>query len=122
VHKGVITCPYFTIEFKKHGHSTEQPRVQACAAAAVALYNRFLLKKEALNVTESPWTDADNNLMRHYVITFVGSQFAIWILRANVNEDDGSWNGTMSLLYEAMCTSSLIVRHHLKSSDSLNHF
>ena len=111
MHKVAITCPYFTIEFKKHGQSVLQARAQAAAAATVTLYNRFLLKKVALEMAKSPWTDSDKNQMRHYVVTFVDSEFPVWILRADIDEDDDSWNGcTMSLLYKAMCISSPIVR------------
>jgi len=110
VYKDVITCPYFTIEFKKHGQSASQARAQAAGAAAVALYNRFLLKQKALETTETPWTELDKNQMRHYVITLVGSQFVIWILQADFDNDD-SWNGcNMSRLYESKCTSASIVR------------
>ena len=110
VHKDAITCPYFTIEFKKHGQSASQAQAKALGAAAVALYNRFLLKKRALEAAKTPWAEADKNQMRHYVITFVGSQFVIWILRADFGDDD-CWNGcSMSLLYESKCTSASIVR------------
>ena len=109
--KDAIIYPYFTIEFKKHGQSASQARAQAVGSVAVALYNRLLLKEKALETTETPWTESDKNQMRHYVITFVGSQFVIWILRADFGEDDGSWNVcSMSRLYESKCTSASIVR------------
>jgi len=53
LHRNVITCPYLTIEFKKQNESAEQARVQAPAAASVALYNRFLLKNKALDITKT---------------------------------------------------------------------
>jgi hypothetical protein len=80
VNEDAITCPYLTIEFKKHGQSDLQARAQAAGAVAVALYNRFLLKQRALRITKAAWAESDKNHMRHYVITFVGSQFRIWIL------------------------------------------
>ena len=113
VHKNAITCPYFTIEFKKQNQSVEQARVQAAASASVALYNRFLLKMEALRITETPWEDSDMGQMRHYVFTFVGSQATIWILEANLDEDkdDDPWNGcNMSVLWLGNCTSESVVR------------
>jgi len=110
MHKEENTCPYLTIEFKKHGQSDVQARAQAAAAAAIALYNRYLLKEAAMNATKKPWTDPDRHHIRHYVITFVGAKFAIWVLLANLGEDD-SWNGCdMKLLYSAMCGSSSTVR------------
>jgi len=110
VHKRVITCPYFTIEFKKQNQSVEQAKVQAATAASVALYNRFLLKQRALEITETPWTDFDKNQMRHYIITFVGEEFNIWILEADFGEDNDSWNGChMSALWQGSCSSDSVV-------------
>jgi hypothetical protein len=77
VHKHWITCPYFTIEFKKHGQSNDQATWQACAAASVALYNRYLLKCNALTVGAEEWTDFDRAQMKHYILTFVGSAYDI---------------------------------------------
>jgi len=109
VYQNEIACPYLTIEFKKQGQSIVQVRVQAAAAASVALYSRFLLKKTALAVTETPWSDSDKSQMRHYVITLVGSAFLIWILEANFGEDGESWNGChMTLLWQANCLSESV--------------
>jgi hypothetical protein len=41
-----ITCPYFTID---------QATWQACAAASIPLYNRYLLKHKALAVKAKEW-------------------------------------------------------------------
>lgn len=104
VYEEWITCPYFTIEFKKHGQSIEQAQCQAAAAASMALYNRYQLKSKALQVLESEWTDDDRAQMRHYVLTFAGSQYGIWVLRAQFEND--MWNGcTMKPVHISRCTA-----------------
>ncbi|XTI84840.1 hypothetical protein V2W45_1303966 [Cenococcum geophilum] len=111
VHQDQITCPYFTIEFKKHNQSVDQATIQAATAAALALYNRFLLKSRALESTKGKWTESDMAQMRHYVLTFVGSQFDIWTLQANRSEVGNSWNGcTMRRQCTAKCISKSAVR------------
>ena len=110
VHNDWITCPYFTIEFKKHGQSIRQATAQAAAASSLALYNRYLLKSRALKVTGGVWTESDKAQMRHYVLTFVGRDFTIWVLQANLCEDN-DWDGcTMRRLYSSKCISSYAVK------------
>jgi len=93
VHDGDwITCPYFTIEFKKHGQSIQQATLQACAAASIALYNRYLLKRRALAVSSEEWTDVDRAQMKHYIMTFVGTDYDILVLRARF-KDSNTWDG-----------------------------
>ncbi|KIX08552.1 uncharacterized protein Z518_03208 [Rhinocladiella mackenziei CBS 650.93] len=106
-----ITCPYFTIEFKKHGQSIEQATRQACAAASIPLYNRYRLKQEALEVETKEWTDSDRAEMKHYILTFVGTQYDIWVLRARFSEDSSTWDGcSMVNICKSSCTSSVGVR------------
>ncbi|KAF1952823.1 hypothetical protein CC80DRAFT_421473 [Byssothecium circinans] len=104
VHEDWITCPYFTIEFKKHGQSVNQAEWQAAAAASVALYNRYVLKTNALGIENRAWTDKDKIQMRHYILTFVGAQYGIWILRASLEND--RWDGcSMRRLCSSRCTA-----------------
>jgi len=106
-----ITCPYFTIEFKKHGQSIEQATSQACAAASVPLYNRYLLKQKALDVGAEQWTDSDRAQMKHYILTFVGSRYDIWVLRARFSEASGTWDGcSMVKICVSTCMSKVGVR------------
>ena len=106
-----ITCPYFTIEFKKHGQSNDQATWQACAASSVPLYNRYLLKRKALAVRAEEWTDFDRAQMKHYILTFVGSEYDIWVLRARLSEDSSSWDGcSITNIYRSMCTSKVGLR------------
>ena len=61
-----ITCPYFTIEFKKTDATFEQAWNQVVAASALALYNRYLLKKTRLEALRKPWTEGNFQPLRHY--------------------------------------------------------
>jgi len=106
-----ITCPYFTIEFKKHGQSIDQATWQACAAASMTLYNRYLLKCKALAVGAEEWTDFDRAQMKHYILTFVGSDYDIWMLRASFSEGSSTWDGcSMKNICQSRCTSKVGMR------------
>jgi len=111
IHKNWITCPYFTVEFKKDGQSADQATWQACAAASVSLYNRYLLKCNALGVRAEEWTGLDRAQMKHYILTFVGAEYDIWVLNALFSENSNAWNGcSMTNIYRSMCTSTAGVR------------
>jgi hypothetical protein len=111
IHENWIIGPYFTVEFKKHGQSINQATWQAAAAASVALYNRYLLKLAALKVKESEWTESDKDQLRHYILTFVSAEYAIWILRASFDITDSTWNGCIvKRLCSSMCTAPAGVR------------
>jgi len=112
VHDGDwITCPYFTIEFKKHGQSIDQATWQACAAASIPLYNRYLLKRKALAVRAKEWTDFDRAQMKHYILTFFGSDYEIWVLRARFSKDSSTWDGcSMMSICQSTCMSKVGVR------------
>jgi hypothetical protein len=111
VHKHWISCPYFTIEFKKHGQSNDQATWQACAAASIALYNRYLLKCKALAVGAEEWTDSDRVQIKHYILTYVGVDYDIWVLRARFSEDSSAWDGcSITNICHSTCTSKAGVR------------
>jgi hypothetical protein len=106
-----ITCSYFTIEFKKYGQSNGQAIWQACAAASMSLYNRYLLKRRALAVRVEEWTDFDKAQMKHYILTFVRSKYDIYVLRARLSKDSSAWDGcSITNIYRSMCTSKVGVR------------
>ena len=107
VHKNWITCPYFTIEFKKHSGSDMQVRVQAAAAGSLALYNRYALRERALKDSRQESGAAQ---VRHYAMTMVGMCFELWVLQANPRGSSGSWNGcTMRKLYGSNCSSKYAI-------------
>ena len=92
-----ITCPYFTIEFKRTGLAVEQAVNQVIAAAALALYNRYQLKARRLAVSAKPWTAKHFKQVRHYAMTFTGYTAAIWLVRlkapADMDFSAVSWTG-----------------------------
>jgi len=61
---------------------TTKVTAQACAAASIPLYNRFLLKCNALALRAEEWSDFGRAQMKHYILTFVGPDYDIWVLQA----------------------------------------
>lgn len=101
-----ITCPYFTIEFKRDGESEDVAVRQVCAAGALALFNRHCLYHEARK--SRPSLDFVN--IRHYTLTFIGHKFVFWILKPTC-DDSGLWTGcTMTRLFGADCTDEYAIR------------
>lgn len=102
-----ITCPYFTVEFKRDGESQSVAIAQVAAAGSLALYNRYQLRKDALTACKRDWNSDDIAPLRHYAITFVGPEFDIWILQVAPVGADGCWTGcTMKKLYGSECTDT----------------
>jgi hypothetical protein len=100
VHNDRITCPYFTIEFKKDGNTVELAQNQVAVAATVALYNRSLLKMERLKLTKKRWTEKHTSSLRHYGVTMHGPVYKFWCIRLKEQEvrepispHDWSWPG-----------------------------
>lgn len=103
-----MTCPYLTVEFKKDDENVNQAQRQASAPAAVAVYNRYRLKQVAIQTDDSrAWTEEDRELMRHYVLTFTGENFDVWIMRAEPQPNgDTAWDGCrMVRLCKSACDS-----------------
>jgi len=106
-----ITCPYFTIEFKKAGESNDRAKLKACAAASVALYNRYLLKCGAVVIGKQKWPDSDIEQVKHYIMTFGGHEYRIFVLRANFASGSNEWDGcTATPICHATCTSMAGIR------------
>lgn len=98
--RGYITCPYFTVEFKRDGQPENVAINQVAAAGSLALYNRWRLHSEAR--IAKPTLPDDTPNIRHYALTFVGSIFVFWVLQPTIH--DGQWNGcTMTSLIKADC-------------------
>jgi hypothetical protein len=101
VHNDRITCPYFTIEFKKDDSTLELAQNQMAAAAALALHNRALLKVERLKVTKKRWTEKHTSSLRHYGLTLHGHKYTFWCLKlkqqhsgaVSLSPKDWSWQG-----------------------------
>ncbi|KAB5581202.1 hypothetical protein GE09DRAFT_1256523 [Coniochaeta sp. 2T2.1] len=102
-----ITCPYFTIEFKRDGQSEDVAVRQVAAAGSLALFNRWYLHSEARKARPSLAENLSN--LRHYALTYVDSKFVFWVLRPTLN--DGTWEGcTMTRLIGADCADEYGVR------------
>jgi len=101
-------CSYLTIEFKKADDTINTARHQVAAASAIALYNRYLLKVDAIaarNMDENKreWRDSDKQQMRHYGITFTGSVWNVWCTVPKTLE---TWTGcVMSKIFGGDCSS-----------------
>jgi len=86
IHNDRITCPYFTIEFKKDGSTIELAQNQVAVAAALALYNRALLKVQRLRLTGKKWTQKHTLSIRHYGITLHGPAYTFWCIKLKQQE------------------------------------
>jgi hypothetical protein len=106
-----ITCPYFTIEFKKTDATVERAWNRVVAASALALYNRYLLKKTRLEAVKKPWTEDNAQSLRHYALTFTGATATVWIVTPKFSSKSGSdsawdWAGCdASELWESNCAT-----------------
>lgn len=66
-----ITCPYFTVKFKRDGEPDDVAVRQVCAAGSLALFNRYSLYASARKVDPKLTDDMSN--LRHYTLTLVGA-------------------------------------------------
>ena len=102
-----ITCPYFTVEFKRDDSDIAVAKLQVAAASALALYNRFLLKQACLDVTGKKWSSKAFNQLRHYGLTFTGEAYAFWCTTP-IKSDDWSWKGCrMERVFQSKCSHEI---------------
>lgn len=98
-----ITCPYFTVEFKKDDSTFTTATNQVATASALALYNRFLLKQKRLKATDEEPSSKDLNNLRHYGLTFTGDLYTFWCTIPTIS-DNFSWKGCkMVRAYQGKC-------------------
>lgn len=80
---------------------------QAATFGALALYNRYRLRKLAVS---DRWAHEQECQLRHYVLTITKSRYKLWCVRPNLQE--GKWNGcNMKKIFVA----SLASRQGVKS-------
>lgn len=106
-----IITPYLTIEFKKTDKTVEQATNQAIAASALALFNRFQLKENYLNIRKRAWNKNHFDQIRHYAITFTGPTAIIWLIKLKEPSDTDfskvSWNGCEAVkIWKSVCSDS----------------
>ena len=100
-----ITCPYFTIEFKKDDSDSLSAENQVASAAALALYNRFRLRRQRFRISQKPWGKRHAQVLKHYGATFMGCTFNIWCIEPKLTEES-EWEGCcMTRMYFGNCMS-----------------
>ena len=92
VRKDRILCPYLTIEFKKDDSTLRKARNQVAVASALALYNRWKLKKDRLDAVKKPWSERHEKVLKHYALTFAGRSYEFWCIEPTLNSQ-GGWIG-----------------------------
>jgi hypothetical protein len=94
---GEAVCPYFTIEFKKDNISYDTATNQLATAGALALHNRCILKHRYLQAIDRAWLETDVRTIRHYGLTFAGSEYQFWCIQPDVLQqdikEDWTWHG-----------------------------
>ena len=90
VRKDRILCPYLTIEFKKDDSTLRKARNQVAVASALALYNRWKLKKDRLDAVKKPWSERHEKVLKHYGLTFAGRNYEFWCIEPTL-DSQGSW-------------------------------
>ena len=105
-----IVSPYLTVEFKKDDVGEQSAVNQVAAAASLTLYNRFLLRKRAMATLVRSWNMQQVEVIKHYGLTFMGSEFDVWCVKPVLTEDY-EWAGCeMIRVYHGDCTYQFSVR------------
>jgi hypothetical protein len=92
VRENRILCPYLTIEFKKDDSTLRKARNQVAVASALALYNRWKLKKDRLDAVKKPWSERHKKVLKHYGLTFTGGDYEFWCIEP-ILDSQGNWIG-----------------------------
>ncbi|KAI3338746.1 hypothetical protein F4824DRAFT_74929 [Ustulina deusta] len=114
--------PYLTIEFKKNDEAATTAQNQVAVASAIALYNRWRLKRAALRVKneDNNWSEEQKLQMQHYGITFVGSTWELWYTMPKTYDD---WTGcTMFSMHCGDCSKLDSVGLLLSSVNDLHYW
>ncbi|KAF2807512.1 uncharacterized protein BDZ99DRAFT_421570 [Mytilinidion resinicola] len=100
-----LLCPYLTVEFKKDASTMTNTIDQVATAGSLALYNRYLLRKEHLDKVGKGYTEKKWRVVRRYGLTFEGSKFKIWCIEPTIDYTNGTWHGCrMVKLSAGECT------------------
>ncbi|KAI0102202.1 hypothetical protein GGR51DRAFT_528124 [Nemania sp. FL0031] len=113
--------PYLTIEFKKNNETAITAQNQVAVASAIALYNRWRLKREALQITnDGNWSEEQKLQIRHYGITFTGSKWELWF---SIPKTYDNWTGcTMFSMRRGQCSMLDSVGLLLSSINDLHYW
>jgi hypothetical protein len=89
-----VACPYFTIEFKRDEDGRTAAENQVAAAGALALYNRYRLKRLGISRrSNTRWRSKDLLHLKHYALTFTGANYTFWCLVPEIDLTHGQWRG-----------------------------
>ena len=72
-----VTCPYFTVEFKRDDSGDVMAENQVATTGTLALYHRYPSRSACFRQTDIPWFKQDIRDIQHYGATFEGSKFAL---------------------------------------------
>ncbi|KAL9064198.1 MAG: hypothetical protein Q9157_007921 [Trypethelium eluteriae] len=118
--QGRAFSPYLTIEFKKDEETLTAAQHQVTAFSAMTLYNRYLLKKCALEMSRKTWSGEDKDQMRHYGISFTGSTWKLWITMPKNFE---TWDGCVaSTIYSGDCCTVAGVRQLINIINDIHYW
>lgn len=89
-----VVCPYFTIEFKRDEDGRTAAENQVAAAGALALYNRYRLKRRGISRrSNTRWRSKDLVHLKHYALTITGANYTFWCLVPEIDLTHGQWRG-----------------------------
>ena len=122
IHKKFVS-PYLTIDFKRDLDAEVVVKNQVAAASALALYNRFRLREQRLEVAQRPWSEEDATMnIRHYGLTMQGSQYEVWCMTPTLS-DDRRWAGCeMRLVGYGHCEEPYDVRELIKWINEIHYW
>ena len=122
IHKKFVS-PYLTIDFKRDLDAEVVVKNQVAAASALALYNRFRLREQRLEVTQRRWSEEDFAMnIRHYGLTMQGSQYEVWCTTPTLS-DDRRWAGCeMRLIGYGHCAEPYDVRELIKWINEIHYW
>ena len=98
-------CPYFTIEFKSDHSTISAANNQVAVASVLALYNRYMVRRQRLQLQEKSWTEEDLKDLRHYGLSFTGAKYRFWCITPKIDESYDWIGACMLRVYQNDCTS-----------------
>ena len=98
-----VAFPYFTIEFKRDDSTGITAENRVAVAGAMALYNRYSLRSEHLQLAKKKEQVSDIACLKHYSATFSECHYSLWCIEPKLAQD-GTWHGcTMSRIFRDNC-------------------
>jgi hypothetical protein len=103
-----LICPYLTIDFCDEDHCYVFAENKVAASGAVALYNRYLLKRKAVKLSRGSWSERHTILLKHYGVTFKKKDMCLIWCFTPVLSGEFEWAGcTMAKVCYLCLTDSM---------------